>query len=247
MAEYFEGERYRVRGQVHFKRGHHYSGYNTACRVELLPALGNKVDSSESRPLRYITYQDNVWYLHFAQHGYYYQIPQPIHTELIATYVDTSAFLWRQQITNALWVMHPLNMLVDHKPNEPFFFPRDYDYETETFTQIELGYVYIVYADTLGTVRIGWTSRPDRRPIQLSPSTPAPLNYLALLPGTKDDEQQLQHKFSHLHLHGSWYRYTKEMHDFVVWSRDHWRPAGSDPMNILRGVPLPIGSSGIIE
>ena len=247
MAEYFEGERFRIRGQVQFKRGHIYSGYNTVCRVELVPALGGQANSSEHHPLRYVTYQDHVWYLYFVQHGYYYQAMDSIHTDAIATYVDTSAFHWRRRITNALWVRHPVDMLLYYKPDDPFLFPRDYDYETETFTQIESGYVYIVHAHNLGTVRIGWTSHPDKRPIQLSPSTPAPLKYLALLPGTKEDEQQLQYKFSHLHLHGSWYRYTEEMYNFVVWAQEHWRPAGDNPMHNLRNVTLPIGTNGIIK
>lgn len=249
MAAYFEGERIRIRGQVRFKGGHIYSGYNTACRVELVPALGDEANSTAYQPLRYVIPEENLWFIHFVQDGYYYQVPKSVKTEDVGTYIDPAEFRWRCKRTNALWVMHPVKIIPVYKPNAPFAFPNDYDSYAKEVTLIyrEAGYVYLLYARNLGTVRIGWTSRPNRRPDEISPSTPSPVHYLALLPGTRDDEMQLHYKFSHLYQHGSWYRYTEEMYNFVMWSREHWRPAGTKPVVELGNAVLPVGAGGIVK
>lgn len=250
MTTYTEGRRSSILRRVQFEFGYQYIGFNRFCRVLLIPALGSTVANTDRTELRYVTYQKDLWHLIFLQTGFCYQIleplkeydpvrrllqpPQPVKGSDLPQYVDIDAFQWRRQQTNALWVNHPLDNFEMPAPDEPFAFP--YDLAER---------VYFIEAETLDRVRIGWTGQPAQRPQRIAPYVPAPIRYLAVLPGGRDDEEHLFFALSHLRLHRDWFHLNDEMRAYIRWAKANWRKPGEWRFCSLKDFKKPIGANGV--
>lgn len=79
----------------------------------------------------------------------------------------------------------------------------------------EQGYVYFISTHREKEVKIGWAVDVKRRLSQLQTGHPYELLVAYSAPGTQADERALHERFSELRLHGEWFRYTEEIHDFL--------------------------------
>jgi hypothetical protein len=235
-----DGKKVRVRGEVQFRGGGYYIGWNRMCRALIAPALG----STPREDPRYVVYHPGLWFVTICQGGHFF-IGNTTATENISLYVDANAFQWRRQRTDRLWVNHPYLMAEDYPPGDPFALPGRYDGETHRLALEESGYVYLIGAESLDRVRIGWTTDPGRRPGELVRSSPVPLSYLALLPATQEDEGWLQHRFRHLNVHDDWFQLSAEILAFIEWTKTHWRKPGEDPVVHLPKDYPPVGADGV--
>lgn len=64
-------------------------------------------------------------------------------------------------------------------------------------------------------VKIGYTDDICTRLSDLQISCPVKLNLLALIDGGLDDEKSYHEKFKDIHSNGEWFKYTKELEEFV--------------------------------
>lgn len=240
---YKEERRRRITQDLKFTGMAHYIGRNHFCRVELVPCLGHCDVSSDKR---YITLPPHrLWYLWIVQSGYYYKLPQPLQRQEIDECITTTAFQWRKGRTNGLWLHHPLDIVDDYTEGEPLTFPSDHNQETQQVVYREQGFVYIIGAAGLDRVRIGWTADLSRRPHELVRSSPVPLEFWAILPGTREDETDLQLRFAHLRTHNDWFAAEEDLWRYVEWAKKYWREPGTFPIKWLSTEQLPIGATGI--
>ena len=235
-----DGKRILIRGPVTFRSGAYYFGRNMPCRIMLAPALGCKILRDD---IRFVIHQPDLWFGTAFEAGYIHRLnfdPAPIE----AIPIDTSAFEWRRQRTNRLWVTNPVDHDDYYPPNDPYVLRSHYSKETDDLEVEEKGYVYFIMAVALDRVRIGWTTDPDRRPGELVRSSPVPLEYAALLPGTQEDEAWLQYRFRHLNTHDDWFNLTPELRAYIEWANENWRKPGENP---ILSIPnkSPVGSRGI--
>lgn len=236
-----EGKRILIRGPMTpetIRSGAYYFGRNMYCRVLLSPALGGKLEEHK----RFVIHQSDLWFGTAFESGYISKLnhePAPI--EKIP--IDVSAFEWRRQRTSRLWLKSPVNH-DDHYPTGDNFVLRSrYSDALDDLVVEEKGYVYFIAATDLSRVRIGWTTDTNRRPGELARASPVMLEYVALLPGTQDDESWLQYRFRHLNTHGDWFVFNDELKDYIEWAKEFWRKPGENPM--LGPHKLPVGSLGI--
>lgn len=74
------------------------------------------------------------------------------------------------------------------------------------------GGVYFIQAGDGCNVKIGYTKDAQRRvQREIQHHSPVPLKLLALVPGTKTDEQCLHQMLDHLRLHGEWFRPGRDL------------------------------------
>lgn len=236
-----DGKRVRVRGdEVQFRGGGYYIGWGQQCRVLLAPALGGKVRDSA----RYVVHHPDLWFITIFQAGYYF-LANEDPTSNVSRHVNVAEFTWWRQRTDRLWVDHPYLVADNYPAGDPFAIETSYIRETETLVVTESGFVYFIGADGMDRCRIGWTSDPDRRPGELVRSSPVPLSYLALLPGSLEDEGWLQSRFQHLRLHDDWFSLDSEMLAYIAWAREGWRKPGEYTTRYLSGDHPPVGADGL--
>lgn len=233
-----DGKRILIKGPVTFRSGGYYFGRNPACRAMLSPALGDRPHEDA----RFVVCRPDLWYGTVFQSGYISPLnyePAPIE----AIPLDTSAFEWRRQRTNRLWMTSPVEHDNYYHKDDKFVLRSRYVDEINDVIVEEKGYVYFIMATALDRVRIGWTTDPNRRPGELVRFSPVRLEYAALLPGTPDDEAWLQYKFRSANTHDDWFNLTPELRAYIEWANEHWRKPGENPM--LGRHKLPVGSRGI--
>jgi hypothetical protein len=234
-----DGKRILIKGPVTFRTGGYYFGRNVACRAMLSPALGDKPHENA----RFVVCRPDLWFCTVFQNGYVSRLnhdPAPI--EKIP--IDTSAFEWRRQRTSRLWLTSPVAHSGYYPPGDPFVLRGRYVGELDDIVVEEKGYVYFIMAAALDRVRIGWTTDPNRRPGELVRSSPVLLEYVALLPGTQDDEAWLQYRFRHLNTHDDWFVYNDELRAYIEWAKENWRKPGENPLLGSRR-KTPVGSQGL--
>lgn len=241
--KYQEGPRSRITHNVKFTGMYHYIGRNHFCRVELVPSLGHAQVNPDGR---YITLPPRkLWYLWLAQSGYYYKVTNPLERQRIQENIIPAAFQWRKCRTNGLWLCHPLDVPDYHREGEPFAIQTDYIHKTEETIYREQGFVYIIWAAGLNRVRIGWTIDLKRRPQELIRSSPVALEFWAILPGTREDETDLQVRFAHLRTHHDWFEAAEDLCEYVEWAKKYWRKPGEYPFRWFSEMQLPIDEKGI--
>lgn len=101
---------------------------------------------------------------------------------------------------NRLSKPHPLTWKT-HFPSELF--------------QVKHPCVYFVEAAGLGKIKIGYASHAATRLLNLQTACPVLLTVLAIIPGTPDDELEIQKQFRHLRCHGEWYFATDELRAYI--------------------------------
>lgn len=91
-----------------------------------------------------------------------------------------------------------------------------------------MSYVYFIGAvveeGKAGAVKIGYSSHhPNRRMKELQTGHPGKLYLILYIEGTMDLEKALHRRFEHLWLHGEWFRWEGELHDYI-WGllQDEW-------------------------
>lgn len=78
------------------------------------------------------------------------------------------------------------------------------------------GVIYFIQAGASGRpIKIGYSANFHRRIQDLQLAVPDSLEVLGLLEGTVGDEADLHKTFSHLRIHGEWYRADQELLEFV--------------------------------
>lgn len=74
---------------------------------------------------------------------------------------------------------------------------------------------WIYFIEGAGLVKIGATTQPPRRRLQiLALSSPVPLTLLAVIPG-QHREQELHDRFRASHSHGEWFTLTPDLKAFI--------------------------------
>jgi hypothetical protein len=73
------------------------------------------------------------------------------------------------------------------------------------------GWVYLVYSPDLRRLKIGWTTNPDQRLMQLQGQSPARLVLLKAIQATEPVERKLLHAFRSKRLHGEWFEDCPEI------------------------------------
>lgn len=66
--------------------------------------------------------------------------------------------------------------------------------------------IYLVLCPALNAVKIGRTTSIGVRLKHFRIGSPAPLELVALIPGTAEDEKRLHERFAHARSHGEWFR-----------------------------------------
>lgn len=82
-----------------------------------------------------------------------------------------------------------------------------------------------------GFIKIGFSTNPLARLIDLRTASPFELELLADIPGSKDDELQIHRLFSDLHVRGEWFRDDDRILAFIKQTRVEtnrlgWKRAG---------------------
>ncbi len=80
---------------------------------------------------------------------------------------------------------------------------------TNTFNMI-----YLIKCAKTDTCKIGYTSNPENRLIQLQTGNPFPLELISTIEGGLTEEKQIHSKFEPYRLKGEWFQYTTEIKDY---------------------------------
>jgi hypothetical protein len=93
-------------------------------------------------------------------------------------------------------------------------------------------YVYFIEAIGARRIKIGFTKDVRRRLHDLSIGCPFPIELMALMPGSLEDEFTMHKRFGQLHAHGEWFRARPRLRKFIktlVEQRLAWAPGpGTD-------------------
>lgn len=83
----------------------------------------------------------------------------------------------------------------------------------ETTSRPQPGWIYFILCPDLGVIKIGWSKGTVRKRVQACKTfCPAPVELVARLLGSKDDETRLHEMLADIHVHGEWFR-----DDPVIW------------------------------
>lgn len=75
--------------------------------------------------------------------------------------------------------------------------------------------VYFIQQGIGGPIKIGVSSNPERRVVNLQVANPTPLKIIATVPGTEKDELFFQMKFERFKIQGEWYLPDPELLMFI--------------------------------
>jgi len=84
-------------------------------------------------------------------------------------------------------------------------------------------WVYFVFASHHGPVKIGFSIDPMRRLAEIQRDWPEGLRLVGVVPGGFSEEQRLHKRFSHLRLHGEWFRPDDELTTFIRETAHPWK------------------------
>lgn len=73
----------------------------------------------------------------------------------------------------------------------------------------------IYFVNHTDFIKIGYTVDIRKRISDLQLSCPIPISVVGLIDGTIREEKVLHEKFKDIWSHGEWFRYTKELSDFI--------------------------------
>lgn len=76
--------------------------------------------------------------------------------------------------------------------------------------------IYIIKIKDFEIVKIGYTnSKDNRRFTTIQACIPFELQPLLLIEGDKSNEKELLKEFKHLNIRGEWFKYEKEIKDYI--------------------------------
>lgn len=73
----------------------------------------------------------------------------------------------------------------------------------------------IYFIESQGLVKIGFSLKPLLRVNKIKSDSPHPCNLIGVMDGTREDEADVQSKFSHLRHRAEWYRLDHELRSFI--------------------------------
>lgn len=71
-------------------------------------------------------------------------------------------------------------------------------------------FVYVLYAEDSGLTKIGFSTRVNKRVNEISRMSGATLKMIAKIPGTRELEVELHHKYGGFRAHGEWFMLRPE-------------------------------------
>lgn len=77
------------------------------------------------------------------------------------------------------------------------------------------GYIYFLFSDLAGAVKIGFSTSPESRVKAIRGMSPVPVRLLGQFPGTLEDEKSLHVRFGDFRLHGEWFRVDGELARYI--------------------------------
>lgn len=83
--------------------------------------------------------------------------------------------------------------------------------ERRTNTENSESSVYFLHSPANNRVKIGYSTNPSNRIRSILTSSPTELKLLAVINGTRDDEQLLHQRFAHLRVHLEWFSAEPEL------------------------------------
>lgn len=83
------------------------------------------------------------------------------------------------------------------------------------------GYVYFMQMGEF--IKIGWSTWPESRRIQLQTSNPYDIILLGAFPGRIDQEDKAHQLFQHLRARGEWFRKSPGLLAYIAWQKIFWR------------------------
>lgn len=85
-----------------------------------------------------------------------------------------------------------------------------------TATSSPAGRIYFVAAPEASRIKIGFSNNPDKRIASLMTSSAYKLETIAVIEGSREQEQALHQRFAHLRVHREWFADCSEIRDFVA-------------------------------
>lgn len=78
------------------------------------------------------------------------------------------------------------------------------------------GRIYFVAAPEASRIKIGFSNNPDKRIASLMTSSAYKLETLAIVEGSREQEQALHQRFAHLRVHREWFADCGEIRSYVA-------------------------------
>lgn len=86
----------------------------------------------------------------------------------------------------------------------------------EVTEPVQIGYIYFVAAPEDNRIKIGYSTQPQQRIHSLMTSSAYKLETLAIITGSREQEQAMHQQFAHLRVHREWFSDCAEIRGFVA-------------------------------
>lgn len=87
--------------------------------------------------------------------------------------------------------------------------------ESSMATDLPSGYIYFITAPEAGRIKIGYTTKPEKRISGLMTSSAYRLETLRIIEGTREQEQAMHDRFAYLRVHREWFSDCAELREFI--------------------------------
>lgn len=99
--------------------------------------------------------------------------------------------------------------------------------------QMRSGFVYFIYSEATGLVKVGFSNNPTKRFETLSTASPTPLQLLGFIGGGLALEKGLHHEFGKFRVTGEWFRMSPSI---IAYMRQKGIPVPPLPNKIRRAL-----------
>lgn len=86
----------------------------------------------------------------------------------------------------------------------------------EVTEPVQIGYIYFVAAPEANRIKIGYSAQPQQRIHSLMTSSAYKLETLAIIIGSREQEQAMHQQFAHLRVHWEWFSDCAEIRSFIA-------------------------------
>ena len=83
------------------------------------------------------------------------------------------------------------------------------------FEENELNQTFIYFISSQNQIKIGYSNNPIKRLKNMQVGNPNELVLLLFYEGSIYEEQELHTKFSEYHVRGEWFRYSREIQNYI--------------------------------
>ena len=173
---------------MEFNLGHKYIGNTDGLMVWLYPTYVDK--PSRSGPIRYAH-----WYMEHCHDGQHVREQHRYSVLGISRVISGLGF----SVDSILW----------QSSESEFFFKSPWVDRSVTDC------IYFIHAIGTDRIKIGWAATLGIRFEVLSCSSPYPLEVLATIPGSREDEVELHRKFANLRVHNEWFLFSDDIKEFI--------------------------------